>query len=409
MPDWRSAEAPFLSGHTQLTFPDKFVRAGEAYFDHQSPPRWVVFQAIPTPRDGGAPDTNYAMYVARLVYNTEGDIAAIEEPLLISRNGSANTCGWFHPTNPGVVLFGSTLEPPKESAPAGYSRDRSRYQWQFPSEMRVVSGLVGPIFADHAEAEARRRAAEARAQGQPIVAVASADQASVEPISASLFTPPNGPGYAAECSWSPSARHVLYTYRDPKTSNPDLWVFDSTLNTHTPLVTAKGYNGGGFFTPDGSAIIYRSDRRGDNNLQLYIAPLAFDASDKGRVMGIAREFALTDNEFVNWAPFAHPSGQYLIYASSAEGHANYEVWAMALPGAEQLNQDPGPDWPAVRAKLRAGRVTHAAGFDGLPVFSQDGRWMMWTSQRGPKLEREQRPSSQLWVAKVAGDPRWSAK
>ena len=35
------------------------------------------------------------------------------------------------------------------------------------------------------------------------------------------------------------------------------------------------------------------------------------------------------------------------------------------------------------------------------MISADGRTMMWTSQRGPLAEGEERPSSQLWVARVA--------
>jgi hypothetical protein len=56
------------------------------------------------------------------------------------------------------------------------------------------------------------------------------------------------------------------------------------------------------------------------------------------------------------------------------------------------------------AELRTARVTNAAGADVLPAFSRDGRWMMWTGQRGPMVEGETRPSSQVWVARFEGDP-----
>jgi len=48
--------------------------------------------------------------------------------------------------------------------------------------------------------------------------------------------------------------------------------------------------------------------------------------------------------------------------------------------------------------LATRRITHAAGADVLPVYSFDGRNLLWTSQRGPKAQGEERPSSQLWVA-----------
>ena len=46
-------------------------------------------------------------------------------------------------------------------------------------------------------------------------------------------------------------------------------------------------------------------------------------------------------------------------------------------------------------------MTHAGGFDGLPVFSPDNKWVMWTSQRAPEdadLETYV-PTSQLWIAR----------
>ncbi|MEQ8911787.1 MAG: hypothetical protein RIE03_05810, partial [Pseudomonadales bacterium] len=49
------------------------------------------------------------------------------------------------------------------------------------------------------------------------------------------------------------------------------------------------------------------------------------------------------------------------------------------------------------------RITQADGADVLPVFSPDGRYLMWTAQRGELAEGEQRPSSQLWIAEVDSD------
>lgn len=374
-----------MSGHVMLTMPEGFARAGEAYFDHETPPRWVIFQATARAagtagagEGGGDASANFAMYVAELRYGAGAYggppvIVGIEEPIEVSPIGSANTCGWFDPRDAGRVLFGSTMTPPVDGEASGYSRDRSRYRWQFHNEMRVVTRRVG-------------------------------GRAGVS----SLFELPGGPGYAAECSWSPDGRHVLYTYRDPRTKNPDIWVWDSKTDRHTALVTAPGYNGGGFFVPAGPgpggvprpwAIVYRSDRRGDSQLQLYMATLAYgDAGDPARITGIGAERALTDNADVNWAPFAHPSGTHLVFASSREGHSNYEVYALAMPTKADL-EAPAETWPARRAALASARVTHAPGFDGLPAFSADGSWIIWTSQRAGPRAGETRASSQVWVAR----------
>jgi Tol biopolymer transport system component len=39
------------------------------------------------------------------------------------------------------------------------------------------------------------------------------------------------------------------------------------------------------------------------------------------------------------------------------------------------------------------RITHTNGADILPVFSPDGRYLMWTTTRGPEK------ASQIWVAR----------
>lgn len=397
--DWKHDEAPLLTGHVQLTFPEKFVKAGENYFDHETPPRWVIFQAVPVPPEGQTADANYSMYVARLKRGGRdgaGEIVGIDEPVLLSPPGSANTCGWFHPKEPFRVLFGSTLVAPAATDTPGYSKDRNRYSWQFPDEMRVVSRLLRPAYDDTIALVGKKAIVD--------FSIWPGDAEALKPVV-------NSPGgYTAECSWSPSGRHIIYTHVDPKTKNPNIWVHDTQRDEEVLLVGEKGYNGGPFFSPDGRSITYRSDRRGDSNLQLYYSTLAFeDASDPERITGLKREVALTDNSQVNWAPYFHPGGKYVIYAASELGHQNYEVFAIELPGREVMGMSgeaAEKAWPAEREKLRKARVTHATGFDGLPAFSADGGLMIFTSQRGKKLEREARPSSQVWVAKYAGAPAW---
>lgn len=359
-PAWPE-EAPYLTGHTQLTLPADFARAGEAYFDHNSPPKAIVFQAIARPGEQTMPDrpgSHYAMYASTLSTGLSSG-PALTSRVLLSPPGSANTCGWFHPTQPNTVVFGSTLIAPAASDPNGYSRDRSRYTWQFQREMEVVT--ASPLSM------------------KPPQKLFSRD------------------GYDAEGSFSKDGRFYLYTHVDPESRDPDIWVYDRTTDHHTALITAKGYDGGPFFSPDGKWICYRSDRKGNNELQLFIAELEFaEHKDGTRIRGIKREIQLTDQDgIVNWCPYWHPSGKYLVYASSAAGgHQNYEVLAIEVD----------PSKPA--DKLRLARITNSAGFDGLPVFSADGAFMMWTSQRGPRFEDEARPSSQLWIARVNGEPAW---
>lgn len=352
--DWKTLEANVLTDDVQLTSRDMFVKAGEAYFNHDA--TWIIFQAVPVPPEGQQPKTDYEMYAAPLVRNPAGKVTGLGEVIQLSKTGSANTCGWWSPTEPGRVLFGSTIDPPKAEDQPGYQKGTGRYTWSFPVEMEIVTTKIVDGKADPAAPMFRRY------------------------------------GYDAEGSWSPDGRHVLYANVDMSKSNAlgradaDIWVYDTKTGLHTQLIAADGYDGGPFFSPDAKWITYRSDRRGDNMLQLFISELAYD--DTGRIVGVKREVQLTDNGHVNWAPFWHPSGRYLIYATSQVSHMNYEVFAIPA-----LDADGEP--VTGRQPIR---ITQADGFDGLPVFSDDGSMMMWTSQRGPMIEGETRPSSQVWLA-----------
>ena len=169
-------------------------------------------------------------------------------------------------------------------------------------------------------------------------------------------------GYDAECAYSPDGKHIVFT--SDRDGDPDLYIMDADGKNVRQLVNQPGYDGGPFFSPDGKRVIYRSDRKGDDHLQVFV----IDIDGKN-------EKQLTPHgNIVRWAPFWHPNGKSIVYASSIHGHYNYEVY--------MLNIETG--------KHR--RITYKMGFDGLPVFSPDGKWMMWTSKRGPDR------TSQVFVA-----------
>jgi TolB protein len=370
----------------QLTSRDRFVKAGEAYFSPDG--RWIIFQAVPVPSPGKEPSPFYSMYVAKLKRpeNSKGvlgPIMGIEPPILVSPEGSANTCGWFHPTQFGRVIFGSTMVAPTAPDKPGFQVGSNKYVWSFPPEMEIVKRTIEPVF----EEEFERRSAVALKNGLAIDRAKDLD-VSIEPVFSRL-------GYDAECSYSSDGRYLLHANVDPKKGetkpDADIWAFDTTTNSQIPLIEAKGYDGGPFFSPDGKWICYRSDRRGDDKLQIFVAKLKFE---NDALVGVEREFQLTDDENVNWAPYWHPSGRFLVFGSSAVGHSNYEVFSIRVDEAA-LERGEKP--------AAAERVTFTAGADVLPAFSADGAWMMWTSQRGPLMTGEQKPSSQLWISRWVGD------
>lgn len=386
--DWAKLEAPYLSGYKQLTFRDKYVKAGENYFSADG--KWVIFQAVEVPEKGKDPDPFYAMYVARL------DAGGLVGVTRVSPAGSANTCGWFHPTKAGRVIFGSTLTAPQEDTKSGYQRGTSKYRWAFPAEMEVVSVDTDISITEKA------------GPNGPVLNVRS----HVTPA-APAFSRPN---YDAECSYDKTGRFILYAHikdapagadpANPPKADADIFIYDTVTKKDHPIVVAPGYDGGPFFSPNNEWICYRSDRRGNDELQLFVAKLAFTEEGGVKVpTGIEFEVQITDNEHVSWCPYWHPSGDYMVYATSEMGHQNYEVFAIQLDReriAAALKANPGEKHYNLAMPRK--RITSADGADVLPVFNPEGTKMLWCSQRGPKAEGEARPSSQIWIADWKGDP-----
>ncbi|MBX3390110.1 MAG: PD40 domain-containing protein [Phycisphaeraceae bacterium] len=396
--DWRKEESRLLDSWKELTSRSEFVKAGEAYFSPNG--KRIIFQAVPIPEAGKEPDQHYSMYVADLTRNAGGETTGLSNIRRISPKGSANTCGWFHPKHPDTVLFGCTIEPPLAPNKPGFQVGTNKYVWSFPENMKIVTLDLNSLN----EGE----------EPKPVV----------------LF---ERPGYCAEASWDLTGRFVLYANVDPakqtgEKPDADIFVFDTVNKTHTPIVVAPGYDGGPFFAPGGKRICYRSDRAGNDLLQLYASDLRYETGADGVPVptGIEREYQLTSNEHVNWGPFWHPSGEFLVYATSEMGHRNYEVFAIRVdesaldaaagaasnlasgvatgaPGFEKGKMVQAPS--VAIPDLPHARVTNASGADVLPVFSPDGKGMMWTAQRGEVAAGETKPSSQIWIARWRGaDP-----
>jgi Tol biopolymer transport system component len=173
-------------------------------------------------------------------------------------------------------------------------------------------------------------------------------------------------GYDAEGSFSPDGKQIVFcSNRD---GNLQLYLMESDGKNVRRLTNAPGcYNGGPFFSPNGKRIVFRSDRKKKDYLQLYV----INADGTG-------ERALTDNEGVNWGPYWYKDSRHIVYAaadhSDPSARPNYDLWWMDIDTGKKV------------------RLTYAPGADVLPVFSPDGKKLMWTSTR------EGHGPAQLYIA-----------
>lgn len=178
-------------------------------------------------------------------------------------------------------------------------------------------------------------------------------------------------GYDAEASWSPdgslivfaSNRHA-YTIplsvedqetfaRDPS-SQMDIYLMKADGTQVRRLTTEPGYDGGPFFSADGRKICWR--RFSLDGATAEVFTMNVDGSEQTQITQLGT---------MSWGPYFHPSGDYLIFASNREGMRNFELYMVDAAGAST---------PV--------RVSFTDGFDGLPAFSPDGKRLTWSSARG---------------------------
>ena len=138
------------------------------------------------------------------------------------------------------------------------------------------------------------------------------------------------------------------------------------------VTTLLGYDGGAFFSPDSKKLVFRASRpKEGEEADAYKALLL-----KGLIQPTALEIftcnvdgselkQITNLGKANWAPFFHPSGKKIIFASNYNGTRGFQfnLYMINVDGSA-LEQ-----------------ITHDNTFDSFPMFSFDGTKLIFSSNR----------------------------
>ena len=175
-------------------------------------------------------------------------------------------------------------------------------------------------------------------------------------------------GYDAEGAWSPDGSLIVYSsnrhayteklspqdqsiFDRDKSYLVDLYLMNADGTEVRRLTHTPGYDGGPFFSPDGQEIVWRRFSEDGTTAEIFTRKL--DGSPERQITRLGT---------MSWAPYFHPSGDYLIFATNLHGFENFELYLVDGEGRGE---------PV--------RVTSREGFDGLPVFHPDGSQLVWTS------------------------------
>jgi TolB protein len=319
----------------QLTFGGENA---EAYWSPDG--RSLIFQST---RDGAACDQMYTM-----------DLGSGETRRVSSGEG-ATTCGYFIYPRSEQVLYASTHA---ASAACPPKPDRSQ-------------GYVWPL-------------------GEFDIYTAKPDGSDRKP----LIT---GQGYDAEATVAFDGSRMVFT----STRDGDLELYTSKVDgTDVRRVTsAPGYDGGAFFSPDATKLVWRAGRPTGEALEKYrsllhkglVQPDQLELMVAGPDGQNAR--AITRNGKANFGPSFLPDSRRVIFSSNIDaapggrgGPPNFDLYLV------------DPDGPVTVTGMPAiERVTFADDFDGFPMFSPDGTYVVFGSNRHGTTRGETNLFVARWV------------
>jgi len=325
-----AAEPPALMDNIrQLTFAGQ--RSGEGYFSADGTK--LIFQSE---REEGNPF--YQIYLLDL---ETGDTRRL------SPGHGKTTCAWIHPSGE-KALYASTHEDPdarakqKKKLEQRAAGKESRYAWDYDKHYEIY---------EH-DLDTGQRANLTNTVGYDA-------EGSYSPDGKQIAFASNRLAYTGEMTDKQRERFEI----DPA-SMMDIYIMNADGSNVRRLTQTPGYDGGPFFSADGTRICWRRFSPDGHRAEIYTMKL--DGSDQRQ---------LTDMGAMSWAPYFHPSGEYLIFTTNKHGFKNFELYLVDAAGEHQ---------PV--------RVSEHEGFDGLPVFSPDGTKLAWTSNATPKDQ------SQIFIA-----------
>lgn len=319
------AQETHLSNIKQLTFGGDNA---EAYFSPDG--THLSFQSN-NKAWGLQCDQIFAMNIERAAKDS------MYNPPLISTGMGRTTCAYYMPDN-RHVLYASTHEAGKDCPAPPAPRKDSKYLWSVdPGYDIFVADETGKIV---------KRLTKRK-------------------------------GYDAEATVSPKGDKIVFT--SMRGGDLELWTMDIDGKHQKQITNELGYDGGAFFSPDGTQLVFRASRPKSNSAkaeyrallkQGLVAPTdmeIFTCNVDGSNMR-----QITELGKANWAPFFHPSGQKILFASNHASKRGYDfqLYMLNVDGSGME------------------RITSESIFNAFPMFSPDGTKLVWSSNRNNNGTRD---------------------
>jgi eukaryotic-like serine/threonine-protein kinase len=169
------------------------------------------------------------------------------------------------------------------------------------------------------------------------------------------------PGVYRTLTISPDGKRVAVERTDPQTQNRDIWLLDAASGATTRFTSDPGWDAFPTWSPDGSRIVFTSNRSG-----------VYDLYQKS-ASGVGNEELLYQSSEGKGPNSWSPDGRFLIYYSLGQP-THLRLLAADGPADRKPTPLVDPQFSSVTGR-----------------FSPDGRWIAYSSNESGKNEISVRP------------------
>jgi len=183
----------------------------------------------------------------------------------------------------------------------------------------------------------------------------------------------NEPGYDAESTISPDGKRIVFT--SARSGDLELWTMNLDGTQLRRITYTPGYDGGAYFSYNSKMLTWRASRPTGQDLTNYLNLLNLGLVEPVSMQVYVQTIddgsppiQLTNFSGVSFSPFFLPDDSGVIFSSNMHDPmgGDFQLYTIKMDGSNLT------------------RITTTGSFNSFPMFSFNGKYLAWASNRDAK-------------------------